>query len=60
MALQQNKMSRRKYRQRKAANRYKGLQTSPCPHCSAARLPHRVCGSCGYYKGKQILSVTVE
>lgn len=60
MAVQQNKKSKRKIRQRKAANRYKGLQTSPCPHCGADRIPHRVCTSCGHYKGRQIISVTVD
>lgn len=59
MALQQNKKSKQKIRQRKAANRYRGIQTCPCPQCGAARLPHRVCAACGHYKGKQVLSVTV-
>ena len=27
----------------------------PCPSCSSPILPHRVCGSCGAYKGKQVL-----
>jgi len=26
-----------------------------CPNCSAAVLPHRVCPSCGHFKGKQIV-----
>lgn len=26
-----------------------------CPNCSAAILPHRVCPSCGHYKGRQIV-----
>lgn len=26
-----------------------------CPNCSAAVLPHRVCPSCGHYKGRQII-----
>ena len=60
MAVQQSKKSKAQIRQRKAANRYKGLQTSPCPHCGASRIPHRVCDACGYYKGRQIKSVTVE
>jgi large subunit ribosomal protein L32 len=25
---------------------------SLCPRCSAAKLPHRVCGSCGWYAGR--------
>ncbi len=26
-----------------------------CPHCHSPRLPHHVCPSCGYYKGRQLL-----
>ncbi|MBN1863899.1 MAG: 50S ribosomal protein L32, partial [Victivallales bacterium] len=43
-------------RQRKAANRYEGIQTSTCPSCGAAVIPHRVCGACGMYKGKQVVT----
>lgn len=28
-----------------------------CPNCGAPRLPHRVCGECGYYRGRQVLTV---
>lgn len=58
MAVQQNKMSKQKIRQRKAANRYKGIQTSLCPACGEQRLPHRVCGHCGNYRGRQVISVS--
>ncbi len=30
-------------------------QQSRCEHCGAARLPHRVCPSCGFYSGKLVL-----
>ena len=26
-----------------------------CPNCNEPSLPHRVCMSCGFYKGKQRL-----
>jgi large subunit ribosomal protein L32 len=26
-----------------------------CSNCSAAVLPHRVCPSCGHFKGRQIV-----
>lgn len=26
-----------------------------CPNCGAPQLPHRVCASCGFYKGKQVM-----
>lgn len=29
-----------------------------CPQCGEYTRPHRVCTSCGYYKGKQVISAT--
>lgn len=26
-----------------------------CPQCHELKLPHRVCGECGYYKGKEVV-----
>ena len=26
-----------------------------CPNCQEFKLPHRVCGNCGFYKGKEIV-----
>ena len=26
-----------------------------CPQCGEYKLPHQVCGNCGYYKGKEIV-----
>jgi len=28
---------------------------SRCPNCEEARLPHRVCPHCGYYKGREVI-----
>lgn len=60
MAVQQRKVSKSKSRMRKSANHYKGLQPGICPNCESPRIPHRVCTNCGFYNGKQILSVTAE
>lgn len=27
-------------------------QWTACPRCSAAKMPHRICPSCGYYKDR--------
>ena len=32
-------------------------QLSLCPQCAAPFRPHRVCPSCGYYKGRQVITV---
>lgn len=58
MGVPKRRMSKMRLRTRKAANRTKPPQLSKCPQCGAAVRPHRVCPACGYYKGKQVLSVT--
>ncbi|MSR76911.1 MAG: 50S ribosomal protein L32 [Candidatus Omnitrophica bacterium] len=31
-----------------------------CPNCKAAIRSHRICKFCGFYKGKQVLTVKVK
>ena len=57
MAVPKRKTSKMKKRQRKAANRYEGVQATFCPNCQAPAAPHQVCASCGMYKGKQVVAV---
>jgi large subunit ribosomal protein L32 len=56
MAVPKRKTSKMKKRQRKAANRYEGVQATFCPSCSAPLLPHRACKACGTYNGKQVIN----
>jgi large subunit ribosomal protein L32 len=28
-----------------------------CPRCRATKLPHTVCGSCGWYKGRVAVDI---
>lgn len=30
--------------------------TEPCPSCGELKLRHHVCGSCGAYRGKQVVA----
>jgi len=30
---------------------------SACPQCGAPKAPHRVCASCGSYRGRSILEI---
>lgn len=57
MAVPKRKTSKMKKRQRKAANRYKGIQSNRCVVCGAPVTPHRVCSSCGNYNGKQAIVI---
>jgi large subunit ribosomal protein L32 len=27
-----------------------------CPNCGSPRVPHRVCASCGQYRGEQVVA----
>lgn len=33
-------------------------QLGKCSQCDAAIIPHRVCPACGYYKGRQVLTIS--
>jgi len=35
-------------------------QVQYCPRCEAVTLPHRVCGSCGWYQGREIVTEKAE
>lgn len=56
-AVPKRKTSKAKAKSRKNHWKLTAKNTSKCPNCSSPKLPHRVCPSCGYYKGKQIIEV---
>ena len=33
------------------------MSASTCPNCGVAKMPHRVCPSCGFYRGKATIRV---
>lgn len=33
---------------------------SRCTQCGELKVPHHVCGNCGYYKGKEIVKHEAE
>jgi len=41
---------------RRAHDFIKKSGTAKCKHCGSTILPHRVCGNCGYYGDKEIIS----
>ena len=53
MAVPKRKTGRMKTRSRRAQNTHvRTMQTVTCP-----QLPHRVCPTCGTYKGRQVIAV---
>ena len=59
MAVPKKKTSKSKTRSRRAAAwRLSPAPRSVCPRCNSAKLPHRVCGQCGWYAGRQALDIS--
>ena len=57
MATQKRKKGRAPTRQRAANWKAVAPTYSECPQCRQPKLPHRVCGNCGYYAGREVLEV---
>jgi large subunit ribosomal protein L32 len=61
MGVPKRKPSHSRQRMRRAYNSVLKLpQVNACPQCGEPFVPHRVCPACGYYKGRQILTVTAQ
>ena len=45
--------SRARRDRRRAHDALEVMSASSCANCGTAKLPHRVCPSCGFYRGKQ-------
>ncbi len=60
MAVPKRKTSKSKKRMRTASHKHKIVATKPCPKCGAPQQPHRVCPSCGYYRGRQVLIISTD
>ena len=57
MAVPKQKISRQRRDKRRANWKLKKPDNAKCPHCGAARMPHRVCRECGYYGEREVLVV---
>ncbi len=59
MAVPKKKTSRARKGLRRAGQHHKRFRKDvfACAICGATVLPHRVCSSCGHYKGKEFVTV---
>ncbi|HOW58850.1 MAG TPA: 50S ribosomal protein L32 [Candidatus Omnitrophota bacterium] len=60
MANPKRRHSNTRTRLRRAHDHLVLKSRSQCPQCNAFILPHRVCTSCGFYKGKQVKTMKVK
>lgn len=56
MAVQQRRVSKSRKGMRRSHHALEIPTTSLCTNCGELTQPHRVCRSCGFYKGKQVVS----
>ncbi|NPA25681.1 MAG: 50S ribosomal protein L32 [Deltaproteobacteria bacterium] len=57
MAVPKRRTSKAKKRQRRSHLALTPPQAGICPNCQAPTVPHRVCPSCGTYKGETFIDV---
>jgi large subunit ribosomal protein L32 len=62
MAVPKRKTSKSRIRTRKRSCTYKEtlVATQACSNCGEPHQPHRVCPSCGHYKGRQVLTIIAK
>lgn len=57
MAVPKKRVSRtRRDKRRAQAWKLAAPALSRCTQCGELKTPHRVCGNCGYYKGKEVIA----
>jgi large subunit ribosomal protein L32 len=58
VAVPKKKTSKAKSRSRRASNwTLEAPARSLCPNCGAAKVPHVVCPTCGWYRGRSAIDV---
>ena len=60
MAVPKQRKSRSRRDQRRSHDALSPTAQSRCPQCEAPKLPHRVCPSCGSYRGREVVQVDEE
>ena len=54
MAVPKKKTSKSRRDRRRAQHGIAAVGLNVCPQCNSPRRPHRVCPTCGTYKGREI------
>ncbi|MCB0129523.1 MAG: 50S ribosomal protein L32 [Caldilineaceae bacterium] len=52
------KISKGRRNRRRAHDAIGAPQLVTCPNCQARILPHRICPTCGQYKGRQVIDTS--
>ena len=54
MAVPKRKQSKSRRDKRRATHKISAPSLVACPQCHQPKLPHRVCPTCGTYRGREV------
>jgi large subunit ribosomal protein L32 len=57
MAVPKKRTSKQRKRKRRTHHKVDVPNLVACKNCGDPKLPHRVCPTCGTYKGEQVIEV---
>ncbi|MDF2232355.1 50S ribosomal protein L32 [Albimonas sp. CAU 1670] len=60
MAVPQNRVTSSKRNMRRSHDALSPSSYAECPNCGELRRPHHVCGSCGHYAGREVVSMVED
>jgi large subunit ribosomal protein L32 len=55
MAVPKQRQSHSRTNKRRSQHKITPPSLAVCPRCGEPRLPHRVCGNCGTYAGREVV-----
>lgn len=55
MAVPKRKTGRAATNSRRSSHKLENPSQAICPQCHQPKMPHRVCPSCGYYNGREVI-----
>lgn len=58
MAVPKKKTTTSKRNMRRAHDAIRSHAHVECPNCGELTRPHHICGSCGYYKGRETVQAS--
>ena len=59
-ALPKQRVTRARQGMRRQHHKLTAPHLVTCPNCRALKVSHRVCMSCGYYAGRQVVDIELR